>query len=78
MSIIFLVTIAWLSPMPFFAKNILHGSIRHNDRLPSEAKLTEKQLKILALIFGVLWPVYVLILIVTVIRVIINPSLFDE
>jgi len=64
--------------MPFFAKNILHGSIRHNERLSSEAKLTEKQLKILALIFGVLWPVYVLILIVTVIRVIINPSLFDD
>lgn len=78
MSTLFLITVAWLSPMPFFTKTILNGSNEHNERLPSEAKLTERQLKALALIFGVLWPVYILFLIIAFIRIIMNPSLFDE
>lgn len=78
MSIEFLACVFFLLPIPHFAKFIMDTSIEYNEKFPIKDQITIRQIKILALIFGVLWPVYVMILIVAIIRVFMNPPSLDE
>jgi len=78
----FLIFIAaaifFMAPMPYFTQTILNSLVEYNNLLDKKYKISIRDIKIQSLIFGVLWPIYLVMIIVSFIRVLMNPSHFDE
>ena len=72
--ILFAILILWMSPIPWFTEKVIQVTYEFNQLLPEDQRISMRSIKTQALIFGIFWPIYCVILLLMIIKSLLFPN----
>ena len=75
--LLFAILILWMSPIPWFTEKVIQVTYEFNQLLPEDQRISIRSIKTQALIFGIFWPIYCVILLLMIIKSLLFPNSND-